>query len=203
MSETERPLDADERQALFQALVGVSPLSDDDLSGLPAVRRRELQPRETWLVAGGRALDVGFVVRGALREYYVLADGTERTKSFNVGGEFAGSLADLLSGQPSDTWVVAERPTAVLALAWSDYQALVETRPAWTRFAQKIAERLYLAKVRREFELLALDAAQRYQRAVQRWPQLEQQFSQRDIASYIGVTPVHLSRLRAQLQRAA
>ena len=76
------------------------------------------------------------------------------------------------------------------------YLDQVERRPAWMRFAREIAQRLYLAKAQREYELLALDAAQRYRLALERWPQLERYCTQRAIASYIGITPVHLSRLR-------
>ena len=59
-----------------------------------------------------------------------------------------------------------------------------------------MAGALYMVKVERECELLALDAAQRYRATLDRWPRLEVIHSQKDMASYIGITPVHLSRLR-------
>lgn len=188
---------AAEIAALHAALRAVVPLSDDDLAALPPPARLNLLPGESFLQAGQRASEVGAVLHGALREYFVLEDGTERTKGFNLPGDFAGSLSDLLLDGPARTFVVAQANTVVLVTPWPSYRALVDRRPAWARFAREVAERLYRAKVQREYELLALDAAARYKLALERWPLIESIFTQRDIASYIGVTPVHLCRLRA------
>lgn len=180
------------------ALQQVSPLSDADIQVLMVHARQAQMPKGTVLLrAGEHARASGFVLQGGLREYYVLEDGSERTKGFNMAGGFAGSLSDLLSGEASRVWIVAEAPSVLIQTPWAAYAQLTESSPAWSRFARRMAESLYMAKVEREYELLALDAAQRYQRALARWPMLETVFSQRDIASYIGVTPVHLSRLQS------
>ncbi len=186
-----------ELAALHQQLCAVTTLSDAELAAFPLPERRTLAAGESFLQAGERATEVATVHSGGLREYFVLADGTERSKSFNLPGEFAGSLSDLLSGETSRTWVVAEVPTVLLVTPWPDYLTLVERWPGWQRFARVVAENLYRRKVEREYELLALDAAARYRRSLQRWPTLEQVFKQRHIASYVGITPVHLSRLRS------
>ena len=186
-----------ERCILHAALRAISPLTDADLDALPASRRHVLGRGDVLLRAGDHAQSSAFVISGGLREFYVLPDGTERTKSFNFPGGLAGSLSDLISGKASRVWVVAEVPSVLVSTPWPAYQRLVESVPAWGRFARQIAEQLYMTKVQREYELLALDAAERYRSAVAQWPMLEAIFSQRDIASYIGVTPVHLSRLRA------
>jgi CRP-like cAMP-binding protein len=197
-----RPASPAEVASLHAALRQVSPLSDADLGALPAPVRVSLQRGAVFLPAGKPAVEVGAVLSGALREYFLLEDGTERTKGFNLAGDFAGSLSDLLLGGPARTWVVAEVPCVVLVLPWTAYRALVEARPAWSRFAREIAERLYRSKVQREYELLALDATARYRLALERWPELERTFTQQDIASYIGITPGHLSRLRALMATA-
>lgn len=194
------PLDAASQTQLHRALHAVSPLSDDELAALP-LRCLRLDAGAVLLRAGEPAREVGFVVDGGLREYFVLPDGSERTKGFNLPGEFAGSLSDLLSGEPSRAWIVAELPTTLLVTPWPDYLALVERYAGWQRFARITAETLYRRKVQREYELLALDAAQRLQATLARWPDLEQRFRQRHIASYVGISPVHLSRLRSAGRR--
>ena len=185
---------------LRRALCRQSALSVAELEALSPPQRCELPAGTAFLRAGERASQVAVVQAGGLREYFVLPDGTERTKGFSLPGDFAGSLADLLVAGPARAWVVAEVPTVLLTLQWSNYQVLVESMPGWQRFARRVAEDLYLRKAQREYELLALDAAARYRMALHRWPQLEQVFRQRHIASYVGVTPVHLSRLRAALR---
>jgi CRP-like cAMP-binding protein len=190
-------LSADELAALRQALRKVAPLSDADLESLTTPSRRVVLPRGTSLLKAGEHADTTvFVLSGGLREYYVLEDGTERTKGFNLPGEFGGSLSDLLSERPSRVWITVEASAVLVCTPWQVYHRLSMTSTAWSHFARRFAEALYLVKVEREFELLALSASQRYARVLQRWPTLEAVFSQKDIASYVGVTPVHLSRLR-------
>lgn len=200
MSPTPRlyPTTEHEQLLLRVALNHISPLAVEDFIALPLPNKQVWPKGSALLRAGDIAGQAGFILSGALREYYVLADGSERTRSFNLAGDFAGSLSDLLTGMPARTWVVAEMETTVISMDWHAYQQLVDSSSAWARFAGKIAEQLYLRKVEREYELLALDAAARYRRTLERWPTLESLFTQRDIASYIGITPVHLSRLRAE-----
>ncbi len=193
-ADTSRP---EELAALRAALDRLSPLPESAFARLPLTR--QVLPRGAVLLrAGEAATRTGFVLAGALREYWILEDGSERTRSFNLPGDFAGSLSDLLEARPSRIWVTAERDSVVLAADWATLRQLSDTDPAWGRLSRAVAEQLYLRKVEREYELLALDAAARYRRTLERWPTLEQLFSQRDIASYIGITPVHLSRLRGR-----
>lgn len=192
----------DEWQAFCAAMNALSPLSEAELApARGACQRLTLGRGEPLLRAGERAHLVGFVVSGGLREFYVLPGGDERTKGFSLPGWFAGSLSDLLSNEASRVWIEAAAPTVLLTLPWSRYQQWVSADVAWTRFAHRVAERLYMMKVEREYELLALDAGARLAATLARWPTLEQVFSQKDIASYVGVTPVHLSRLRGARAR--
>lgn len=196
-SPTPAHIPAAEWQAFVTGMNSLSPLSDEDLADAAGLCQRLcLDKGQALLRAGEQAQLVGFVVSGGLREHYVLADGGERTKGFSLPGWFAGSLSDLISGEVSKVWIEAAAPSVLLTLPWADVRRWQETRPAWTRFGWRVAERLYMMKVEREYELLAMDAAERLDATLARWPTLEQVFSQRDIASYVGVTPVHLSRLR-------
>lgn len=190
------PATSQELAQRAQALRRFAPFTDEDLTGLPG-QRLVLRAGQHFLKAGEQASEVVLVLSGALREYYVLPDGSERTRNFGLPGDFAGSLDDLLSNGPSKVWIVAEQDTVLITSSWLLYQRLVATHPMWTRFSRVMAERLYQIKAQREYELLALDAQARYRAALSRWPQLEALYTQRDIASYIGVTPVHLSRLRS------
>lgn len=191
-----------EWQAFVSAMNTLSPLDEADLADAASLCQRLcLDKGQALLRAGEPAHLVGFVVAGGLREHYVLPDGGERTKGFCLPGWFAGSLSDLISGQASKVWIEAAVPSVLLTMPWTACRQWQAHRPAWMRFAWHMAERLYMMKVEREYELLAMDAAARLEATLARWPTLEQVFSQRDIASYVGITPVHLSRLRAARAR--
>lgn len=191
-----------ERDWVYALLRQAAPtLSDEDLARLPPFSKTELAAGQFLLRAGEQASVACVIADGALREYYLLEDGSEVTRNFALRGSFAGSLSDLLSGEPARVNIRAEQPTTLLTLPWQHFRDLAGQSLNWAMFARQQAEMLYLEKAQREYELLVFDATARYRSALQRWPGLEGLFSQRDIASYVGITPVHLSRLRSRLGR--
>ena len=189
-------MDPGDRAALHAALRKIAPLSDDDLAPTNVARVRELAKGELLLRAGDRATECGSVISGIVRELYPLEDGREITRAFAGPGDSIGSLSDLLSGEPARAAAIAELDTRVAMLPWALIRELTETRAPWANFRARLTERLYLAKAAREYELLALDAEARYARFRTRYAALEAEIPLRAVASYIGVTPEHLSRLR-------
>ena len=181
-------------------LARLGALTDADLAAvLPQVRVRTLAIGEAFLRSGGPATSVALIRTGLVREAFLLGDGRERVRAFGIAGDFAGSLSDLLRGGPARCEVIACAPTRVLTLPWAVVAAAAAKRPAWRALLGVVTERLYLAKAEREYELLALDALTRYQRFRARLPHVEEQVAQRHVASYLGITPEHLSRLRRRL----
>lgn len=182
---------------LRRAVLRIAPVSARALSAVSSLlEARSLRRGEHFLRAGERAREVAIVVSGLLREYFGLAEGTERTKAFVTSGAFSGSLADLISQEPSRAWIVAEQPSRVLTLPYAQLVALTRAHPSWARFATGATQALLLAKAEREYELLGLDAAARYEAFQRRYPGLEAELAARHVASYLGITSVHLSRLR-------
>jgi CRP-like cAMP-binding protein len=152
------------------------------------------------LRAGESATEAGVVARGLLRELYVLEDGSERTKAFVLAGEPTGSLADLLRGGPSRTNIVAEEDSRVLVLPFAANATLAQRFPSWQLYQSGLLQVLFLVKVDREYELLGLDAEGRYAAFRARYPGLETRVAARHVASYLGISSVHLSRLRRRLR---
>lgn len=182
------------------ALESQSPLEEADLAALaPEVRVRELGAGEAYLRAGDAASHVALIRAGVLRESFPLPDGRERIRAFGLAGDFAGSLSDLLRGGPARCEVIACAPARLLTIPWRAVREAAAERRGWQALLAAVTQRLYLAKAEREYELLALDAAARYQRFLVRFPELERDVAQRHIASYLGITPEHLSRLRRAL----
>jgi CRP-like cAMP-binding protein len=179
------------------AIRALSPLEDGELAaGFALMRPRELTRGEYLLRAGEQASEVAIVVRGLVREHFVMPDGTERTKAFVLSGQPTGSLADLLSGAPSRAYIVAEEPTRLLCTTFAQSLALAERSPGWRNYGVQLMQRILLVKAEREHELLGMDANARYELFALRYPGLEARVAARHIASYLGITPVHLSRLR-------
>ena len=199
------PLSAADRATFRAMLRRVGTLADDDFAAVEAhARVRRLARGELFLRPGDQASECGTILSGLIREYFLLADGREVTRGFAGPGDNIGSLSDLLVAAPARSSVVAEAEARVVLLPWRRFRAIADQRPAWAQLIAGIIERLYLAKAAREYELLALDAEARYLRFRAQYAALEPAIALRQVASYVGITPEHLSRLRRRLgQKAA
>jgi CRP-like cAMP-binding protein len=183
-------------QQLFALLASFAPVPPPALAAFARLLVRRSFAAGSWLLrAGQRAEQSFFIVRGLVREYYVSQDGAEHTRIFMAEGQLTGSLLDLLSARPAVTWIQALEPTETLAFPYRDFEALCGRHPALERCARRVAEDLYVRKARREHEMLALTAKQRHERWLAESPGLDARIRRRDLASYLGVTPEHLSRL--------
>lgn len=181
----------------------LAPISDPAAEALVALLEvRDVAP-SAWLLQAGQTAKWGyFVVDGLVRELYIDEQGEEHTRAFAEAGQFTGSLLDLLTGQPSVTWVQALEHTRVLALRYAQFEALCLRWPELHLLARRIAEQLYVRKAQREHQFLAQSAATRYAHWRGQHAALEARISQRVLASYLGITAEHLSRLRRAATKA-
>jgi CRP-like cAMP-binding protein len=170
-------------------------------AALPLFHARMLDRGEYLLRAGDMATLAGVLVSGLLREHFVTERGVERTKSFVTPLQFTGSLADLLSGKPSRAFIVAEESSRVVLAQHAELRRLEQAWPDWATAARRSLEYLLQDKAEREFQFMCLDAEQRYAAFLVRYPHLEATVAASHIASYLAITPVHLSRLRARRAR--
>jgi CRP-like cAMP-binding protein len=184
-------------EALFEVAGRWGPLSPQARDEWRALLfERTFRAGEWLLRAGEEAHQSHFIVRGLVRELYVGEGGEERTRVFAAEHEFTGSLLDLISGEPSITWIQALEDTDTLAFRYRDFERLCERHPDLQRCAWRNAQALYVRKARREWEMLALTAQERHARWRGDHARLDARIQRRHLASYLGITPEHLSRLR-------
>lgn len=188
---------SDVAHALAQLFRAIAPLGDEPLRRLAAATTVRRFDTNAWLLRGGDRAELCFLLtKGLVRELYVAEDGGEHTRSFVAEHQLTGSLLDLLSGAPSITFIQALELTETLAFRYDTFNELCAQFVELLVIARITAERLYVKKARREHEMLALTADQRYGRWLETNPTLAARVSQRHLASYLGIRPEHLSRLR-------
>jgi CRP-like cAMP-binding protein len=196
-------LTPEDRALLSQRVRALAPLPDGEWrTFLEGVTVQPLETGEHFLRQGDHARFFALVSRGLVREYYSSADGVEFTRSFCPPGSATGSLHDLLSGEPAITSIQALEPTRLLRVPYAHFEEGCARFPLWHQVARRHAEALFVLKVRREYELLTMPARQRYAAFRERLGELEARIPQRHIASHLGITPEHLSRVRRQLKKA-
>ena len=192
-------LDAQDVKRSLSRFSEVSPVALDALVRLLTPRTFQ---KDSWLLRGGdQAQFLFFITRGLVRELYLDAAGTEHTRTFLTEGSFTGSLVDLISLRPAFTWIQALEPTETLAIAYSDFTQLCDEHPSLQRAARLFVEDLYVRKVSREYQLQAMSARDRYKLWIQDWSAIDSRVRRRDLASYLGMRPEYLSRLRASRGR--
>ncbi len=190
-----------DRNALFASLRKLWPVSEAALLALADLVTPRSFATGAWLLqAGDRAEHCFFIARGLVRELYVGEQGQEHTRAFMAAGQVTGSLLDLVSAEPAVTWIQALEPTDTLAWRYADFNALCERFPELHAVARRTAEALAIRKTRREHEMLAMSAAERHTRWLREHGDLDARLHRRHLASYLGITPEHLSRLRRSLR---
>ena len=185
------------RAHLVQAAVALAGVTEAEGRRLAAAfGARAYGAREPVALPGGAAHDVLFVHTGLLRFYYPGAGGKESNKAFVAEGEFAGALGAAALGVPPLYGIEALEPSVVLSASCGALAELMDRDRALDRFGRRLAETILARKERRARSLLQQSAAERYADLVRARPDLVQRVPQYEIASYLGVTDVHLSRVR-------
>jgi CRP-like cAMP-binding protein len=166
----------------------------------------EVQPRT--LAAGEALFDTDapwpwlcIVRRGLFKLAYLREDGSERIKSFIPEGGFFASLAALVPGGRTSFTAVALEASVVEPLSYPRILALGERHLAWQKALRAGIEHYGRRKEKRERELLMLSPEQRYRLFLHEEPALAKRIAQQDIALYLGITPVALSRIRGRMVR--
>lgn len=177
-----------------------SELAPPALAGLARLAHpRPLQRHGTLLAAGARWRDAFWVERGLLRLYYIDSEGGESNKNFHAEDALIWPVTEGLRRDPAAFFVAALEPTLVWCLPYAALEAAVAHCPSWTALQLRALAGLVEDKMRREQSFLQCTARQRYEALLRERPEWAQRIALRQLASYLGMTDVSLSRLRAEM----
>lgn len=129
--------------------------------------------------------------------FYVGRDGREFNKAFLRAGQFAAALDALITSEPSRLSIQTMTECSVLEGPYDTLVSMYARDAFWERLGRVVAEGLYVAKVRREAALLMDSAGERYDAFLKEMSDLVDVIPNYHVASYLGVQPETLSRIRA------
>lgn len=181
-------------RSMLEAIAPLAPGTWDALDALFAPR--ELGKRALLVAPGSVATRVGLLEAGVVRAFYPTESGSEYNKHLFLAPAVVGDYASLLTGAPAR---VGQQTLTSCRVWLADFRALLalEARhPDLALLPRRFAESMYLLNEARELEMATLTAGERYVLLRERTPEIEEMVPQYEIASYLGVTPTQLSRIR-------
>jgi CRP-like cAMP-binding protein len=141
---------------------------------------------------------LAFLHKGMVR-FFHLRDRIEQTSDFCFDNTFITGYHSLITGLPSDTSIQALEECAMLEISYETLFKLYKKNPKYERIGRIIAENNFLTMRRHLLSLLNDSAEKRYRNLLDRAPHFVQRISLLYIASYLGISPETLSRVRRKL----
>ena len=162
-------------------------------------RIKSMKASEYFIHAGDVPDKIAFVGSGLFRYVYTNSRGDEFTKGIIPENFFLSSYSAMIMGKPSYFSIEALEDSQLLEIDWPDFNQLKDNDIFWLKFLLKFVERGYIIKEKRERDLLLLDAETRYRNFFTEFPGMDQRIRQGIIASYLGIQPETLSRIRRKI----
>jgi CRP-like cAMP-binding protein len=140
-----------------------------------------------------------FIAEGSLQIVTYDRNGGECTQDFATENQWLTAIRSFINRQPSNEILCAIEPTVVAAINRDDFQTMVDNVPPFEMIYRTLLEQSYSNSIQRVTTLLSMDALERLHWLLEKEPLIFTRFSNRLIASYLGLSPETLSRLKAKL----
>jgi len=190
----------DRIKKLISYFQSISDISSPDLSKIMEnFTSRQVKKNELFLKAGDDPDMFGFNISGLFRYYYIDYAGKEYTKYFALENDLLISYSAILLGEQSKFHIEALENSEIIISSFKKFNTLTKSSLSWNRIARKLIEKQYINKENREYQFLFDDAETRYKRFLKDYPGLIDRVKHFHIASYLGISPVSLSRIRKKL----
>lgn len=161
-------------------------------------QHRKLRKKQYFLQEGDVCKYVGFIVKGAMRQYSVDNKGIEHIVHLYMENYWAGDRESSIMLTPSKYNIDAWEDTEMLIISRAEMLDLMAKIPALVAMTRQMDERNAIANQRRLNSTISNTAEKRYEEFADNHPQFIQRFPQHIIASYLGITKETLSRVRKQ-----
>jgi CRP-like cAMP-binding protein len=175
-------------------------ITDDQMKTIGSMlSSASYKKHEYFIKAGDLNSHAMFILSGLFRVFYINYKGTEYTKNFGTQNQFMAPFNSILRGKPSNLYIQALEDSEVLLLDYNKCIKTAESNISLQIILRKIMEEAYLQKEKRESDLLFYDAETRYINFKKEFPNLLSQIKQHHIASFLGMSPETLSRIKRNI----
>jgi len=175
-----RPLNLDEKEALTSR-----------------VKERKIKRRQFILQENEVCQHLTFILSGCFKMYGVDDKGKEHNLQFAAENDWIVDFASLYREKPSKLYIEAMEPSLILQIYRNDLYFLYENHPIFNLNFRIIVENKYIELQNRVLQNISSTSQERYEAFLEQYPVLSNRLSNTQIASYLGITPEFLSKIRA------
>lgn len=179
--------------SLFTEKLGLDKKHFDTFYGelqLKIIKKKEYLIRE-----GSVCKFIGFVESGTFRSYVQNTKG-EFNNDFYLDRDFVSAYTSFLTQMPTNCNIEALTNSTIYTISYDRLNALIENDSAFLKLGKHISDTYFIRKCKRETSFLKHSALERFENLSSIYPGIEQRVSQYHIASYLGIEPESLSRLK-------
>lgn len=171
----------------------------DNLELFDEFKLKTMKKGDYFLRAGEEQKEVALIKTGLMRFFYIDPNGTEHTKHFVAEGDFSLSINAYYKDEPSEFYIIAEEDCEILTISVNRLRELIKNSEKWAKIYYTNLEKSYSVKEQRTADFLMKDASQRYIDFGKRYPTVIGRIKQIHMASFLGIKPESLSRIRKNL----
>jgi CRP-like cAMP-binding protein len=158
-----------------------------------------VKKKSRFLTAGEVCHYEAYIVKGCMREFVTDDDGHENVVHIATEDWWVGDMKSFLTGQPASFFIEALEDCELIVFERHQERALLEQLPKMERFFKLLIQNAYIALQTRMVSAMSHSAEKRYLNLVKKNPHLELRVAQHHIASYLGITPEALSRVKRKI----
>lgn len=182
---------------IFKNIAKHISLSDSEIEYVwSLLQEKTLGKKEVVLSQGGTCKKIYFVDEGSLRAYNINEDGKESTIMFAVNDWWITDMDSFINQRPSSLTIATLEDSTILELDYNSLQDLFVKLPKFERFFRILFQNAYIREQRRALHNISMSTEKRYHLFVDKYPAIVEKVTQKQIASYLGVTPEFLSAIK-------
>lgn len=187
-------------QSLFNKIEQYTILSDSSREELQSILKAKKYPDGTVLCRlGDIPTKAYFLLKGFAKGYALTEKGNHYNRIIYQPEEFMASLSALIEGKKANLALECLTDCTVIEVVWSQFIELSKINTEINLFYRKVLEENFVKFELSNIQLATMTASERYVELRKRCPNIENEVSQLNIASFIGISPVQLSRIRKKL----
>lgn len=189
-------------QPLIKHLTNFFPFEDEEMKLVEKrTTMRRIKRRQMILQEGFPCKHYSFVVKGCFRMYAIDDNGTEHNLQFAAENEWIADVDSFYSDKPSKLFIEAIEPSTIIQIEKQDLYFLFRSIPKLNRVFKITIENKFVELQNRVLNNISSTAQQRYVDFIEQYPNLASRLPNTQIASYLGITPEFLSKVRSDLAK--